>query len=105
MVPVLMVHRKEVPVHGIELSPAFGADQAMDPQGLLPVVGVGRGSNQPLQFPDDLFGAFPFRGLVRLGFSDFYPLPVSQSGPPSEAYLILYTFFTFVFNFFLSPDP
>ncbi|OHE58656.1 MAG: hypothetical protein A2Z47_01705 [Thermodesulfovibrio sp. RBG_19FT_COMBO_42_12] len=38
-VPVFMVHSKEVPVLGFKLFPAFGADQAVDFQGLFPVIG------------------------------------------------------------------
>lgn len=39
MIPVLMVHGKKIPVFEIEFSPAFGADQAMDFQGLFSVIG------------------------------------------------------------------
>ena len=42
VIPVFMVYRKKIPVLGIELSPAFGADQAVDLQGLVPVIGRGR---------------------------------------------------------------
>ena len=38
-VPVFMVHSKKIPVFRVELSPAFGADQAVDFQGLFPVIG------------------------------------------------------------------
>ena len=41
MVPVFMMYGKKVPVFEIELAPAFGADQAVDFQGLFPVPGVG----------------------------------------------------------------
>ena len=37
-IAVFMVHSKEIPVFGFKLSPAFGADQAMDFQGLFPVI-------------------------------------------------------------------
>ena len=40
VVPVFMVYGKEVPVFEIEFPSAFGADQAMDFQGLFPVPGV-----------------------------------------------------------------
>ena len=73
-----MVHGQQVPVLVIELLPALGADETMDPEGLLPVIGIGRGRGQSLQFPYDLFGAFAFRGHVRLRFPDLDTLPVSQ---------------------------
>ena len=79
VVPIFVVHRKKIPVRGIELSAAFGADQAVDPEGLLPVICIGRGGRQTPQLPDDLFGAFFSRRLMRLRFSDLYPLPVSQT--------------------------
>jgi hypothetical protein len=40
-VPVFMVYSKKIPVFEVKLSPAFGADQAMDFQGLFPVIGNG----------------------------------------------------------------
>lgn len=63
MVSVFMVYGKELPVFGIELSPAFGADQAVDFEGLLPVI-RGR-SNSLTQFPDDLSRGFVARRLLR----------------------------------------
>ncbi len=39
VVAVFMMHCEEVPVFEIELPPAFGAYQAVDFQGLLPVIG------------------------------------------------------------------
>jgi len=38
-VPVFMVHSKKIAVFELKLSPAFGADQAVDFQGLFPVIG------------------------------------------------------------------
>ena len=38
-IPVFMVYSKKIPVFEIKLSPAFGADQAVDFQGLFPVIG------------------------------------------------------------------
>jgi len=38
-VAVFMMHCEEVPVFGIKLPPAFGAYQAVDFQGLFPVIG------------------------------------------------------------------
>ena len=43
-VPVFMVHSEKVPVFGFKLSPAFGADQAVDFQGLFPVIGGSGGT-------------------------------------------------------------
>lgn len=43
MIPILMVHSEKVPVFEIKLSPAFGTDQAVDLQGLFPVIGVSDG--------------------------------------------------------------
>ena len=42
MIPVFMVNRKKVPVFEVELPAAFSADQAMDFQGLFPVIGGNR---------------------------------------------------------------
>lgn len=39
VITVLMVYSKKVPVFKVELSPAFGAYQAVDLQGLFPVIG------------------------------------------------------------------
>jgi hypothetical protein len=79
VVPVLMMHGEKVPVLGVEFSPAFGADEAVYPQGLLPVIGVGRACRQSSQLPNDLLGAFSFRGLMRLRLSRFHALPVPQT--------------------------
>ncbi len=38
-IPVFMVHSKKIPAFRFKLSPAFGADQAVDFQGLFPVIG------------------------------------------------------------------
>jgi hypothetical protein len=42
VIAVLMMYRKKIPVLEIELSPAFGADQAVNLQGLFPVIGCVR---------------------------------------------------------------
>ena len=39
MIPVLMVHSEKIPAFEIEFFSAFGADQAVDFQGLFSVVG------------------------------------------------------------------
>lgn len=39
-IPVFMVYSEKLPVLEIKLSPTFGTDQAVDFQGLFPVVGV-----------------------------------------------------------------
>jgi hypothetical protein len=68
-IAVFMVYSKKIPVFEIKLSPAFGADQAVDFQGLFPVIGVG--GSTLFQFPDDVSNRFVSHWLFRLRFSDF----------------------------------
>jgi len=37
-IAVFVVYREEIPVPEFKLSPALGADETMDPQGLFPVI-------------------------------------------------------------------
>jgi hypothetical protein len=43
-ITVFMVYSKKIPVFEFKLSPAFGADQAVDFQGLFPVIGGSGGT-------------------------------------------------------------
>jgi hypothetical protein len=68
-IPVFMVYGEKLPILEIKLSPAFGADQAVDFQGLIPVIS-GSGSTL-FQFPDDVSDGFASYGLFRMRFPDF----------------------------------
>jgi len=85
VVAVFMMHCEESPVFEIELPRAFGAYQAVDFQGLLPVIGD-RGIAL-FQFPDDFSGGLACRGLLRQGFSEFHSLSASQKLTPCDAAL------------------
>ena len=83
VIPVFMVNGKKIPILEIELPPAFGADQAVDLQGLL---SVPWSSGSSSYLPDDLSCSFVSHGFLWLGFSELYPLSDSQnSSPPSQS--------------------
>src|SRR4030042_6091915 len=68
-IPVFMVYSEKLPILEIKLSPAFGADQAVDFQGLFPVIGVS--GSTLFQFSDDVSNSFVSCRLFRLRFPDF----------------------------------
>ena len=43
-ISVFMVHSEKIPVFEFKLSPAFGADQSVDLQGLFPIIGGSGGT-------------------------------------------------------------
>jgi len=76
-IAVFMVHRKKMPIFEIKLSAAFGADKAMNFQGLLP---VSRSRDLALfQFPDHFSSALDVAGLARQRPSELNSLPASQT--------------------------
>jgi hypothetical protein len=67
-IPVFMVYSEKLPILEIKLSPAFGANKAVDFQGLLSVIGVS--SSTLFQFPDNISNAFVSCRLFWLRFFD-----------------------------------